>query len=147
MRASLLKILALLFATALVAAACGSSSDEADDGASDDSAQTGDDGAADGSSDGDTVDLTQDGGILAAVQARGTLNCGVSGAAVAFSFTQADGSVTGIDADYCRAVAAAVLGDANAVEFAALTAAERFTAIQTGDVDVLMRNTHLDPEP
>jgi general L-amino acid transport system substrate-binding protein len=79
--------------------------------------------------------------ILADVLARGTLNCGVSGAAVAFSFTQADGSMAGIDADFCRAVAAAVLGDATKVEFVSLTAAERFTAVQTGAVDVLMRNT------
>ncbi len=145
MRASLFKILALLFATALVAAACGSSSDEADDGTTDDSAQTDDgstDDSADGSGDdGGTVDLTQGGGILAAVQARGTLNCGVSGSAVAFSFVQADGSVNGIDADYCRAVAAAVLGDANAVVFSSLTAAERFAAVQAGEIDVLMRNS------
>ena len=80
-------------------------------------------------------------GILATVQARGVLKCGVSGAATAFSEQQPDGSVTGFDADYCRAVAAAVLGDANAVEFTALTAAERFTAVQTGSVDVLIRNT------
>ena len=89
----------------------------------------------------DEVEVTQDGGILAAVQARGVLNCGVSGAAVAFSYTDADGSMNGIDADYCRAVAAAVLGDADAVEFTSLTAAERFTAVQTGAVDVLMRNS------
>ncbi len=74
-------------------------------------------------------------------KARGVLNCGVSGAAVAFSYTDADGSMNGIDADYCRAVAAAVLGDATAVEFTSLTAAERFTAVQTGAVDVLMRNS------
>jgi general L-amino acid transport system substrate-binding protein len=79
--------------------------------------------------------------ILADVVARGTLNCGVSGAAVAFSFTQADGSMAGIDADFCRAVAAAIFGDATKVEFVSLTAAERFTAVQTGAVDVLMRNT------
>ena len=60
---------------------------------------------------------------------------------MAFSDTQPDGSITGFDADYCRAVAAAVLGDASAVSFTALTASERFTAVQTGDVDVLMRNT------
>lgn len=89
----------------------------------------------------DTVEVTQDGGILAAVIARGTLNCGVSGAAVAFSQTDAEGVMQGIDADYCRAVAAAVLGDAEAVEFTSLTAAERFTAVQTGAVDVLIRNT------
>jgi general L-amino acid transport system substrate-binding protein len=60
---------------------------------------------------------------------------------VAFSETQPDGSQTGFDADYCRAVAAALFGDADAVEFSPLTAAERFTAVQTGAVDVLMRNT------
>lgn len=92
---------------------------------------------------GDSADTAPDSGssILADVLARGTLNCGVSGAAVAFSFTQADGSMAGIDADYCRAVAAAVFGDASKVEFVSLTAAERFTAVQTGAVDVLMRNT------
>ncbi len=147
-----LTLLALVLSFGLLATACGSSSDDGEPAATDDGSATTDDGAeapadepadapADEPADGDEVELTQDGGILAAVQSRGTLNCGVSGAAVAFSFTQADGSVTGIDADYCRAVAAAVLGDANAVEFSALTAAERFTAVQTGDVDVLMRNS------
>lgn len=141
-----------LAALALVVTACGGdddttgtsddggtaedseSADTADSG-SDDTGDTGDTGSE------DTVDVVQGGGILAAVQARGTLNCGVSGAAVAFSVTEADGSVTGIDADYCRAVAAAVLGDATAVTFTALTAAERFTAVQTGAVDLLMRNS------
>ena len=143
----LFRLLALLFAVTLFAAACGSSdtgdgnadagaeTDAGDDDAGDDDA--GDDDAGD---DTEEVDVAQ-GGTLAAVQDRGTLNCGVSGAAVAFSFTQADGSVEGIDADYCRAVAAAVLGDANAVTFVALTAAERFDAVNTGQVDVLMRNT------
>ncbi len=148
MRTSLLKLLSLLFAFALVGAACGSDSDNADDGGTDDSAQTddgssddaGDDGGDDGGGD-DTVDLTQGGGVLAVVQARGNLNCGVSGAAVAFSFVEADGSVNGIDADYCRAVAAAVLGDSEAVTFSNLTAAERFAAVQSGEVDVLMRNS------
>ena len=60
---------------------------------------------------------------------------------MAFSETQPDGSQTGFDADYCRAVAAALFGDAGAVVFTPLTAAERFTAVQTGEVDVLMRNT------
>ncbi len=154
MRTSLLKLLSLLFAFALVGAACGSGSDNAsDDGGSDDSTQSDDGGSSDdGSSDDDsgdddgsgddgTVDLVQGGGTLAAVQARGNLNCGVSGAAVAFSFVEADGSVNGIDADYCRAVAAAVLGDSEAVTFVNLTAAERFTAVQSGEVDVLMRNS------
>ncbi|MEM7272096.1 MAG: transporter substrate-binding domain-containing protein [Actinomycetota bacterium] len=143
------RLLALLFATAMFAAACGASETD-EEGAEDDTDSTeetaedssDDDDAADGDDDEDTtVELTQGGSILATVQDRGTLNCGVSGAAVAFSFTQADGSVTGIDADYCRAVAAAVLGDSEAVEFVPLTAAERFTAVSTGDVDLLMRNS------
>ena len=78
---------------------------------------------------------------LETVTDRGFLKCGVSGSAVAFSETQADGSVTGIDADYCYAVAAAVFGDYSKVEFTALTAAERFTALSAGEVDLLIRNT------
>ena len=86
--------------------------------------------------------MTAEGGsLLETVQERGTLNCGVSGAAVAFSTLDPSGNMVGFDADFCRAVAAAVLGDAEAVNFVALTAAERFTAVQSGDIDVLMRNT------
>ena len=81
------------------------------------------------------------GDLLDAVIERGRLICGVSGAAVAFSETQPDGSQTGFDADYCRAVATAIFGNAEAVAFVSLTAAEGFAAVQTGAVDVLMRNT------
>ena len=80
-------------------------------------------------------------GTLAAVQARGVLRCGVSGSLVGFSETQPDGNQLGFDADFCRAVAAAVLGDATKVEFRPLTAAERFDVLKAGDVDVLFRNT------
>jgi len=136
---------ASLAALSLILAACGGSDDASDDASSEEAAseESSDDASSEepASEDSDSVEVTQEGGILAAVQARGVLNCGVSGAAVAFSYTQADGSMEGIDADYCRAVAAAVLGDAEAVEFTALTAAERFTAVQTGAVDVLMRNS------
>jgi len=149
------RLLAVLFAVTMFAAACGSddaadnadgdsTSSDSDDSGSDDSGSddsgSDDSGSDDSGSDDETVDVTQ-GGVLAAVQARGTLNCGVSGAGVGFSTTNADGRMVGFDADYCRAVAAAVLGDAEAVNFVELTAAERFTAIQTGDADVLMRNT------
>ena len=92
-----------------------------------------------GTSDGDEAAAGPD--LLDTIIDRGELKCGVSGSAVAFSETQPDGSQTGFDADYCRAVAAAIFGDASAVEFVPLTAAERFTAVQTGAVDVLMRNT------
>ena len=87
------------------------------------------------------VQATQDNNLLDVVIARGVLNCGVYGAAVAFSETQPDGSTTGFDADYCRALAIAILGDAEDVNFVPLTSAERFTALQSGDIDVLVRNT------
>jgi general L-amino acid transport system substrate-binding protein len=82
------------------------------------------------------------GGRLALVQGRGELICGVNGGLPGFSFLdQATGENTGFDADFCRAVAAAVLGDAEAVEFRATTADQRGPALQTGEVDVLIRNT------
>ena len=81
------------------------------------------------------------GGTLAAVQARDVLICGVSGNLVGFAETQPDGNQLGFDADYCRALAAAVLGDASKVQFRPLTAAERFDVMKAGEVDVLFRNT------
>ena len=75
------------------------------------------------------------------VRARGELVCGVSGTTVGFSERQADGSYAGFDVDYCRAVAAAVLGDADAVMFVPLASSERFGAVRSGQVDVLFRNT------
>ena len=133
----LLRLLAVLLGFTLVASACGD--DDSDSGeAADSSSDSSDDSADDNE---DVVEATQDGSVLAAVVARGELNCGVSGAGVGFSVTQPDGSQVGFDADYCRATAAAILGDADAVNFVPLTAAERFTAVQTGQVDVLFRNT------
>ena len=87
------------------------------------------------------VRQTQDVDLLETVRSRGILNCGVYGAAVAFSETQPDGSTTGFDADYCRALAITMLGDADAVNFVPLTSAERFLALHTGVIDVLVRNT------
>ena len=81
------------------------------------------------------------GGTLGEVQARGSLRCGVSTSAIGFAEPQDDGSYKGFDADYCRALAAAVLGDANAVEFVGTTAAERFNVLAAGEIDVLFRNT------
>ncbi|KAA3656047.1 MAG: amino acid ABC transporter substrate-binding protein [Chloroflexi bacterium] len=87
--------------------------------------------------------MTFEGGgdTLAAVQDRGILNCGVSGSLLAFSFPDEAGEMQGFDADYCRAVAAAALGDANAVEFRSSNASERFPILQSGEIDVLIRNT------
>jgi general L-amino acid transport system substrate-binding protein len=81
------------------------------------------------------------GGRLATVQERGQLICGVNGSLPGFSFLDDQGNNTGFDADFCRALAAAVLGDPEAVEFRATTADQRGPALQTGEVDVLIRNT------
>jgi general L-amino acid transport system substrate-binding protein len=81
------------------------------------------------------------GDVLAAVQDRGTLNCGANDAVPGFGFVDEAGEFSGFDIDFCRAVAAAVLGDPEAVEFMPLTAEQRFTALQSGEIDVLIRNT------
>jgi general L-amino acid transport system substrate-binding protein len=79
---------------------------------------------------------------LETVRSRGSLICGVNAAGLAgFTNINQDGSYSGFDVDFCRAIAAAVLGDAQAVAFRGLSAQERFTALQTGEVDVLIRNT------
>lgn len=75
------------------------------------------------------------------VKARGTLNCGVTTGLVGFSAPDASGNWDGFDVGVCRAVAAAVLGDANAVEFVPTTGRTRFTALASGEVDLLARNT------
>jgi len=75
------------------------------------------------------------------VQSRGYVKCGVNTGLPGFSAPDENGNWSGIDVAFCRAVAAAVLGDAQAVRFTPLTAKERFTALQSGAVDVLSRNT------
>jgi general L-amino acid transport system substrate-binding protein len=76
---------------------------------------------------------------LEAVRARGMLNCGVSTGIAGFSQPDTQGTWRGLDVDICRAVAAAVLGDASKVKYVPLTTQARFTAIQSGEVDVLSR--------
>jgi general L-amino acid transport system substrate-binding protein len=75
------------------------------------------------------------------VRAKGFVRCGVSTGIAGFSTLDADGQWRGIDVDVCRAIAAAVLGDAAKVRYTPLTAAQRFTALQSGEIDVLSRNT------
>ena len=81
------------------------------------------------------------GETLATVLARGSLRCGVNVSVPGFSSPDSQGRWTGLDVDICRAVAAAVLGDAERVEFVPLNAQQRFTALQSGEVDLLSRNT------
>ena len=83
----------------------------------------------------------QGGGKLAEVKARGELICGVNDQLPGFGSVNDAGDYEGFDIDFCHAIAAAVLGDGDAVRFRALSAQERFTAVQTGEVDVLIRNT------
>ena len=85
--------------------------------------------------------LAQAGATLDAVQKKGFVQCGISDGLPGFSFADAKGQFQGIDVDVCRAVAAAVFGDATKVKYSPLTAKERFTALQSGEVDVLSRNT------
>jgi general L-amino acid transport system substrate-binding protein len=81
------------------------------------------------------------GGVLARVKERGQVVCGVNESVPGFGVATEGGSYEGFDIDFCKVVAAAVLGDAEAVEFRPLTAEQRFTALQSGEVDVLIRNT------
>jgi general L-amino acid transport system substrate-binding protein len=78
---------------------------------------------------------------LAQVRARGALICGVNGELPGFSVVDAQGRWSGFDVDFCRAVAAATLGDATLVRFVPLTAVRRFDALRSAEVDLLARNT------
>jgi general L-amino acid transport system substrate-binding protein len=78
---------------------------------------------------------------LDTVKQRGTLVCGVSAGFAGFSAPDSQGNYKGLDADYCRALAAGVLGDPAKVRYVALTAQNRFTALQSGEIDVLYRNS------
>jgi general L-amino acid transport system substrate-binding protein len=77
---------------------------------------------------------------LAAVKSRGVLNCGVIGSSANFSLPDSQGVMRGIDADSCRAIAAAVFGDASKVKYISLTPAQRLVAVQSGEADVAYAN-------
>ena len=78
---------------------------------------------------------------LKAVKDRGVLNCGANGSLAGFGLPDAQGQWTGLDVDICRAIAAAIFDDATKVKFVPLSAKDRFTALQSGEIDVLARNT------
>jgi len=78
---------------------------------------------------------------LKAVKGRGVLNCGSNGTLAGFGLPDASGKWVGLDADLCRAVAAAIFNDVEKVKFVPLSAKDRFTALQSGDVDLLARDT------
>jgi general L-amino acid transport system substrate-binding protein len=111
--------------------------DTAEDTATEETAEdTGDDTATE-----DTVDVTQGGGTLDAVRERGTLICGANETLPGFGIVDSAGEYSGFDIDFCKVVAAGILGDPEAVEIVPLTADARFIALQSGEIDVLIRNT------
>lgn len=132
----LLRILALLLTIAVVAGACGSD-DEGSDNTTPDGTETGTD---DGDTDPETVDVAQ-GGTLAKVIAADAIECGGNDTLPGFGIVDADGAFSGFDIDFCRVIAAAVLGDASKVNVTPLVAAQRFPTLQSGEIDVLIRNT------
>ena len=87
------------------------------------------------------ADAQQQAPTFDAVRARGVLNCGVSTGVAGFSNPDSQGVWRGLDADGCRAIAAAMFGDASKVRFVGLTSQNRFPALQSGEVDVLVRTT------
>jgi general L-amino acid transport system substrate-binding protein len=83
----------------------------------------------------------QAGSRLDVVKERGRLICGVNNQLPGFGIVDATGAYAGFDVDFCKAVAAAVLGDANAVDYKYASSNDRFTLVKTGEVDVLFRNS------
>ncbi|MEO0673293.1 MAG: transporter substrate-binding domain-containing protein, partial [Pseudomonadota bacterium] len=81
------------------------------------------------------------GEALDAIKKRGELVCGVNTGLGGFALPDSQGKYTGLDVDVCKAVAAAILGDAEKVKYVPLTAQQRFTALQSGEIDMLSRNT------
>lgn len=121
---------AAIAAAALTLAACGRGGPETD-------------GAADETADAREAVAAPDfaSPTLAAIKRRGRLNCGVHEGLVGFAYTDNRGQWRGFDVDFCRALAAAVLGDPNAVRFVPLISGQRFEALRSGRVDVLWRST------
>jgi general L-amino acid transport system substrate-binding protein len=130
----LLRLLALLLSITLVAVACGSDDGDSEN-AGDDTGETTETTEAP-----EQVDATQ-GGTLAKVIAAGELECGGNDTLPGFGIVDADGAFDGFDIDFCRVIAAAVLGDSSAVNVTPLVAAQRFPTLQSGEIDVLIRNT------
>ncbi|HEY3140853.1 MAG TPA: amino acid ABC transporter substrate-binding protein, partial [Acidimicrobiales bacterium] len=129
-RPTYLRSLLCMSAVLLVlgAAACS------DDDSSKDSSSAADSSSGDGGGD-------SSGSVLQQVKDRGTLNCGVNDSVPGFGFQNEQGDFEGFDIDYCKAVAAAVLGDPEKVDFVVLTPEQRLPALESGEIDVLIRNT------
>ncbi|MCQ3807715.1 MAG: amino acid ABC transporter substrate-binding protein [Acidimicrobiaceae bacterium] len=138
---NLLRLLAALLAIVVIAAACGDDSGDAAEPAPTTTAATATEDTTAPAANDMAEEAEEEGGRLAAVVARGELNCGVNATLPGFGNIDADGNNTGFDVDFCRVVAAAVLGDADAVSYTPLDSTQRFPTLQAGEIDVLIRNT------
>ncbi|MGD2061180.1 MAG: amino acid ABC transporter substrate-binding protein [Acidimicrobiia bacterium] len=143
------RLLVALAALMLVIAACTSDEGDTDttEGATDTTAAATDTTEAMTDTTEAMTDTTEatggggDGAVLEDVMARGEVNCGTRDALPGFAVLTEEGEHVGFDSDFCRVIAAAVLGDAEAVNHVDLETADRFTALQSGQIDVLVRNT------
>lgn len=120
------RLLVLLLALVLVAAGCTRDEESGSGGGTEGSTEAGQ-GA--------------EGGLLEEIISRGTLRCGVNNTVPGFGYDPGTGEIEGFDIDFCRAFAAAILGDPEAIELTPIDADNRFIALQNGDYDVLVRNT------
>jgi general L-amino acid transport system substrate-binding protein len=150
-------VVALLAVAALMLGACAGDDDaapadtggttdgtEADTGGTDDGGGDGteaDTGGTDGGDTGGTGGQSGGGDTLSSVEDAGAVRCGTRDDLPGFAELDPGGDHVGFDADFCRVIAAAVLGDADAVEFVSLETEQRFTALQSDEIDVLVRNT------
>jgi general L-amino acid transport system substrate-binding protein len=130
----------LALAGVMFLGACASSNTD-DDAAEDTTEDPAEGEAPGGDEDGESVELTQGESVLDTVLSEDTVRCGTRDALPGFAVLTEDGDHEGFDADFCRVIAAAVLGDPTKVEFVDLETDDRFTALQSGEIDVLVRNT------
>ena len=133
-----LPVLRMVLAFSLIAASCGNDDDNM---VSDPTATSVENPIVTNATPKPTVELLPADGTLRTVLDRGYILCGSRDDLPGFASAQPDGTHSGFDVDMCRVVAAAVLGDADAVEIVPVTSAERFTALAAGQFDVLNRNS------
>ena len=138
----LLALLGLVLVFSLIAASCGNDDDDGAAPAPEPVATEAAPAAPEATPE-ETVEVvpSQDGGTLQAVLDRGHVLCGSRDDVPGFALLNADGEYEGFDIDMCRVVAAAIFGDADAVEIVPVTSAERFTALASGQFEVMNRNT------
>ncbi|MCQ3812463.1 MAG: amino acid ABC transporter substrate-binding protein [Acidimicrobiia bacterium] len=137
----LLALLGLVLAFSLIAASCGNDDDDAAPDPTAASTQAPDESTPEATVEVVPTQSVDPGGTLQAVLDRGHVLCGSRDDVPGFALLNADGEYEGFDIDMCRVVAAAIFGDADAVEIVPVTSAERFTALASGQFEVMNRNT------